>query len=92
MDAPKLEAGSVLAEKFFLVRPLAAGGMGQIWFARNLATSAEVAIKVILPGHASPVGLERFRREARAAATLQHRAIVARYHGWVQLAERKSRG
>jgi serine/threonine protein kinase len=71
-----LRAGEVLAGKYLLITPLAVGGMGQVWTARNLTTDAEVAAKVILPAHASPEGLARFRREARATASLSHRAIV----------------
>jgi eukaryotic-like serine/threonine-protein kinase len=70
-------AGDVLAGKYVLVRSLGVGGMGQVWVARNLATHAEVAAKVLLPERAV-VGdaLERFRREAQATASLWHRGIV----------------
>jgi serine/threonine protein kinase len=72
-----LRANEVLAGKYLLVRPLGAGGMGQVWAARNLATQAEVAAKVLLPERVV-VGdaLERFRREAQATASLWHRGIV----------------
>jgi serine/threonine-protein kinase len=57
--------------------PLAIGGMGQVWSARNLATGAVVAAKVLLPSHAASADcLTRFRQEAEATATLSHRAIV----------------
>ena len=69
-------AGELLAGKYLLVKPLAVGGMGQVWTARNLTTGAEVAAKVLLPRQASSAGLARFRREARATASLSHRAIV----------------
>ncbi len=70
-------SGEVLAGKYLLIRPLGAGGMGQVWLARNLATQAEVAAKVLLPERAV-VGeaLERFRREAQTTASLWHRGIV----------------
>ena len=71
------QPGTVLAGKYLLVRPLGAGGMGQVWVAQNLATGAEVAAKVLLPERAV-VGeaLERFRIEAQITASLSHRAIV----------------
>jgi eukaryotic-like serine/threonine-protein kinase len=69
--------GDVLADKYLLMRPLGMGGMGQVWVARNLATNAEVAAKVLLPERAV-VGdaLDRFRIEAQVTASLSHRGIV----------------
>jgi serine/threonine protein kinase len=72
----ELRAGDVLAGKYELVQPLAVGGMGSVWTARNIITGAEVAAKVLLPTQASPDGLARFRREAQATAALAHRGIV----------------
>jgi serine/threonine-protein kinase len=73
----ELRAGDVLAGKYELIRPLGTGGMAAVWSACNLITSAEVAVKVLLPMHArSADGLARFRREAQATASLSHRAIV----------------
>jgi serine/threonine-protein kinase len=70
-------AGDVLAGKYLLVRPLGAGGMGQVWVARNLATQAEVAAKVLLPERVVyGDALARFRDEAQATASLSHRGIV----------------
>lgn len=72
-----LKAGDRLAEKYLLVRPLGLGGMGEVWLAKNEATGAEVALKVLLPERLSAQdALERFRREAHATAQLSHRAIV----------------
>jgi serine/threonine protein kinase len=70
-------AGDVLAGKYLLLRPLGAGGMGQVWVARNLATHAEVAAKVLLPERVVyGDALDRFRDEAQATASLSHRGIV----------------
>jgi serine/threonine protein kinase len=70
-------AGDVLAGKYLLLRPLGAGGMGQVWVARNLATQAEVAAKVLLPERVVyGDALDRFRDEAQATASLSHRGIV----------------
>ncbi|HEY2514452.1 MAG TPA: serine/threonine-protein kinase [Polyangiaceae bacterium] len=72
-----LKAGERLADKYLLVRPLGLGGMGEVWLAKNEATGAEVALKVLLPERlAAHDALERFRREAHATAQLSHRAIV----------------
>ncbi len=68
--------GDVLAGKYSLVRPLGAGSMGQVWVARNGATDAEVAVKVLLPERAGAEdAFERFRREAHTMSRLSHRGI-----------------
>jgi len=64
--------------KYRLTRPAGFGGMGAVWVARNEATNAEVAVKILVT---SKQGVDeeqilRFRREAHAAAQLYHRGIV----------------
>src|SRR5271170_7288323 len=76
-QSPEFKVGDLISEKYLLLEPLAVGGMGRIWTARNMATGAEVAVKVLLPEHsASPGSAARLRREAQATAALAHRAIV----------------
>jgi serine/threonine-protein kinase len=72
---PGFKPGQVLASKYLLLSPLASGGMGQVWAARNLATGAEIAIKLLL-GERSGATIARFRLEAHATAQLAHRSIV----------------
>ncbi len=72
-----LEPGAVIAERYRLVEPLAAGGMGTVWRARHLELDVDVALKLVsaeLPRTASAE--KRFRREARAAARLRGPHIV----------------
>jgi serine/threonine-protein kinase len=61
-----------------IVAPLGAGGMGEVWRARDERLGREVAIKV-LPAEfaADPERLKRFEREARATAALSHPNIMA---------------
>src|SRR6187401_45767 len=59
---------------------IGAGGMGEVYRARDPRLGREVAIKV-LPTHylTDPDRLERFQREARAAAALNHPNVVVIY-------------
>jgi serine/threonine-protein kinase len=73
----ELRPDQIVADKYRLLRHAGFGGMGAVWVARNEATGAEVALKVLLADKAeSPEAAARFRREAYAAAQLAHRGIV----------------
>ena len=59
---------------------VAAGGMGEVFRAQDAVLAREVAIKVLHRSLAGDQGfVDRFRREARAAASLSHPNIVAVY-------------
>lgn len=63
-----------------ILGPLGAGGMGEVWRARDTKLGREVAIKVLperLSGDAASLG--RFEREARAVAALSHPNILGIY-------------
>jgi serine/threonine protein kinase len=61
-----------------ILAPLGAGGMGDVYRARDTSLDREVAVKV-LPERvaASPDALARFEREAKAVAALSHPNILA---------------
>ena len=63
-----------------ILAPLGAGGMGEVYRARDLNLGREVAVKVLPEQLASdPDRLRRFEQEARAAAALNHPNILAVY-------------
>ena len=56
-----------------ILAPLGAGGMGEVYRARDSALKREVAIKVLPPFVSQdPERLRRFEQEAQAAAALNH--------------------
>ena len=74
-----LAPGSKLGP-FEIVAPLGAGGMGEVYRARDTRLERTVAIK-LLPGALSENGdrLRRFEQEARSASALNHPNIVTIY-------------
>src|SRR5207344_1896877 len=73
---------TTLDGRYHVVDRIAAGGMGEVFRAHDAVLDREVAIKVLHRQLAGDTGfVERFRREARAAAGLSHPNIVA-VHDW----------
>src|SRR5260221_4745536 len=63
-----------------IVAPLGAGGMGEVYKARDQRLGRDVAIKVLPPAFSRDAErLRRFEQEARAAAALNHPNILAVY-------------
>src|SRR5262245_25224383 len=67
---------SAFAPQYELQRQLGRGGMATVYLARDVRHGRLVAIKVLHPALAALVGPERFLREIRIAANLQHPHIV----------------
>ena len=66
--------------RYELQRRLARGGMAEVFLARDLLLDRPVAVKVLFPEFATdPAFVARFRREAQAAANLNHPNIVGVY-------------
>jgi serine/threonine-protein kinase len=79
-DSPRIDAERVLAGRYRLRRPIARGGMAEVWEATDDILGRPVAVKVLLPHLAVDHSfLERFRREAIAAARLAHPNVVATF-------------
>ena len=70
----------VLGRRYRLERPIGRGGMGTVVHATDLVLERPVAVKLLTPHLATDHrAVERFRREARAAAGLSHPDVVAVY-------------
>src|SRR3984885_1950870 len=74
-----LTVGTKLAW-YEIVAPIGAGGMGEVYSARDTKLDREVAIKVLPAAMArDPERLGRFEREAKVLAALNHPNIAAIY-------------
>src|SRR5689334_9605437 len=72
----RLNSGSRLGP-FEILAPLGAGGMGEVFRARDTKLGREVALKILPEAFASqPDRLIRFRREAQVLAALNHTSIA----------------
>ena len=67
---------SVLADRYAIERELGHGGMATVYLARDERHQRMVAVKVLRPDLAASIGAERFLREIRIAANLQHPHIL----------------
>ena len=71
---------SLVGERYEISHLLGAGGMGRVYLARDRSLSRDVALKVLDERHAeNPEFVERFRREAKAAASLSHPNMLTVY-------------
>lgn len=67
-------------QRCLILEPIGSGGMGSTYRAHHLRLDRDVAIKVLHPRLVKvPGNLQRFEREARAAAKLEHPGIVQVY-------------
>jgi TolB-like protein/tetratricopeptide (TPR) repeat protein len=65
-----------LADRYQIERELGKGGMATVFLARDIRHDREVAIKVLHPELAASIGADRFEREIRVSAKLQHPHIL----------------
>src|SRR5919202_3806872 len=71
---------TVLDDRYDVVRGLGSGGIGEVFLARDRVLGRDVALKVLRGQYAGDSEFaERFRREARSAASLSHPNIVQVY-------------
>src|SRR5450830_1382454 len=80
-DAPPAAEGRLIAGRYRVERRLGSGGMAEVFFARDTTLGRLVAVKVLRERFADDEQfVERFHREARAAAVLNHPNVVV-IHG-----------
>ena len=75
-DGTATALADALRDRYVLERPLGRGGMATVYLAQDLRHDRPVALKVLLPELATTLGPERFQREIRLAARLQHPHIL----------------
>jgi serine/threonine-protein kinase len=74
---PALEAS--LASRYRIERKLGEGGMSVVFLARDLRHERDVAVKMLRPELSAALGTERFLREIRIVAGLQHPHVLPLY-------------
>jgi serine/threonine-protein kinase len=67
---------AALADRYHIERELGSGGMATVYLARDLKHERQVAVKVLRPQLAAAIGAERFLREIRITANLNHAHIL----------------
>jgi serine/threonine protein kinase len=79
-----LVPGRVLGARYELIRPIARGGMAEVWEGHDATLRRPVAVKILLTHLASDSKfVERFRREAVTSARVGHPCVVATYDAGV---------
>ena len=73
---PIQRLNSALAGQYVVEKELGRGGMATVYLAKDVKHDREVAIKVLLPDLSASIGAERFEREIKLAAKLQHPHIL----------------
>ena len=74
----EFESGTIVDGRYRLLHRLGAGGMADVYLAQDEQLDREVALKLLHRRFAEDPGfVERFRREAQAAASLQHPNVVS---------------
>jgi len=71
------DLAAALAERYELRQVLGRGGMATVYLAYDRKHRRDVALKVLLPGLAAFLGVERFLKEIQVAARLTHPHILA---------------
>jgi eukaryotic-like serine/threonine-protein kinase len=72
--------GSVIADRYHVIRKLGEGGMGQVYLAEHVRMGRKSAVKVLHPGMVHDAdAISRFNREAANASRISHPNVAAIY-------------
>jgi serine/threonine-protein kinase len=72
--------GSIVAERYHVMKKLGEGGMGQVYLAEHVKMGRKSALKVMHPGMVKDVdAISRFNREAANASRISHPNVAAVY-------------
>src|SRR5262245_2058308 len=77
MDELARKVAESIAGRYRIEKKLGAGGMGDVYLARDLRHDRDVAIKLMRPEVAQTLGTRRFLAEIRLLARLQHPNILS---------------
>src|SRR5437867_1763304 len=79
-DEPTMSRVTALSDRYELSEQIGSGGMAQVWLGKDRVLGRTVAVKTLLSQYAGdPHFIERFRREAQNAASLNHPNVVGVY-------------
>src|SRR5499425_3926850 len=70
------EFAEAIRDRYLLEREIGHGGMATLYLARDVKHERQVALKVLIPELAGSLGPDRFQREIKLAARLQHPHIL----------------
>jgi len=70
---------SVLADRYHLIREVGSGGMATVYLAEDRKHGRQVAVKVLKEDLSAAIGADRFAREIKLVARLQHPHILPLY-------------
>src|ERR1700690_1015608 len=80
MTQPVTVVDSCIAQRYRLISRIAAGGMGEVWRARDERLKRDVAVKLLRPEHADSAEFRtRLKIEAQAAASVNSERVVGVY-------------
>ena len=72
--------GSIVAERYHILKKLGEGGMGTVYLAEHVKMGRKAALKVMNPGmNSDPDAIARFNREAANASRLNHPNVCGIY-------------
>lgn len=71
-----LQEGAIVQERYKIVRPLGAGGMGAVYLAEHILFHRSFALKTLDPSTLTDIVWRRFQKEAHAANMLDHPSLI----------------